>query len=325
MLALLSDMSNLKLGAFRPAIESALFFFVGAGALLLPLTPLVIGRALRQGPSVWVILLVASAITFAAMHLSQGLLTQSKSNILSSGGIGPRLVRGEPRDIFVLSAGVTFAGAMLMSCLLALVVSSVRRVGISAIGKKNRSKIGVFLILCGLGIYAPHGLTYGPLFDRYLLVPATLVVIGMFALIDLSPMPPDPLSPGSRSMFIASGGIVLALLIVSTAMTEDFFRWQRARYDLIERAYSDFDATDDSFSGGFEYDNLVRIVDQPEIAKDIVATRQWGAKLFLAHPQWSGGETIETVSIDRLLPFGGHVITLRRSTDTPFEGSADDD
>ena len=317
MISLLADLANLRLGALLPGLKSILHLYVGAGLILLPLTPVLITYSLGRRSVIWLFLPTAFAIAFMALLLEQGAFQSMNGDILSTDGIGPRLIRGEPQEVFSLSVTLTLLGSTVTSLLLLLAASSAWHSGVMSIAKDSQLRISLFLILCGFGVYAPHGLTYGPLFDRYLIVPTILVGIGMFALVARQARAGEVPLLARWPVSILSTSLVCVTLAVSAAMTEDFFRWQRARYQLIERAYAEFGATIATFSGGFEYDNLVRIVDKPATAKDTVAIGDWDPHLYLAHSYLASGEVLETVPIATVLPIGSNVITLRKSDVSP--------
>ena len=313
MISLLNDIASLRLGAFLPGLKSILHLHVGAGLILLPLAPVLIIRSRGQRLVIWAIIPLTFAIALFALILGQGIFQNMKSDILSTDGIGPRLIRGVPQEAFALSVALTLVGSLVSSLILLLAATSAWRLGRISVAKDSQLRIGLFLILCGLGVYAPHGLTYGALFDRYVILPTILISIGMFAFVERQTGAGLVRLPVPWPISITAAGLLCVTFVVSAAMTEDFFRWQRARYELIEIAYSEFRATVETFSGGFEYDNIVRIVDKPVDAKDIVATTDWDPPLYLAHSYWPSGKVLKTVRVATVLPFGSNVITLRKS------------
>jgi hypothetical protein len=310
MFKLLGDLASLRLGALVPAFKAALHLYVGAGILLLPVAPLLLERL--NGGWRWPVAAfsIAVAVTAACFVFEQPALSGLSGDILATYGVGPLLILGgvphAPFASVALTLAGTFLTTVLMMCLMPAVWAQWRNGSVF----EEQSRIPAFFILAGLGVYAPHGLTYGPLMDRYWITPTILISIGAFALMSRSP---DGNWSPSRLVFALSALLVGSGIALSSAMTQDFFSWQRARYALVDRAFTEFGATTETLAAGFEYDNLMRIIDKPDAARSIKTIGLEIRPLYLAHPWWPHGDVIATESVDRILPFAPEVVTQRRA------------
>jgi hypothetical protein len=290
--AVLSDLASLNAGVIKQPIKSALHFAAYAGLFLLPFVPVLWrhwpqsnGRRLSLAIALSTAVLVLAAGSLGALALN-GMV----GNVWSSNGAGPHLIEGQYGTGAVLPLVVTaLSFAIILS---ALVVVWLRR-KTNADGVQSRPCRSVIVLVgfTGAICYAPHAVAYAALFDRYTLTPALFLAIALAALL--------PKIETSGTMLL-SGAIAAGGILFSAVLVQDHFAWQRARYGLIDQLVATQRIDPDMIDGGFEHNNLGRVLSDFTTADQGILVDASGRLFYLATKSSPDAETLLQVSVPQL-------------------------
>ena len=260
LFAFLSDILAFRLGALRVTINALLVFALHFGFFIWPLLPLTGIMLWRLGRE-YVVIATSVAAILAVISLALGLSIPSTSigNMLTPPGIGPRLIEGAVGNVNRSAWFFTFIAFLSFSTAVLVVIMTVavdRTSGLLA----NRKRLGgaVLVLLTALITYSPHTIVYAVLDDRYVMIPSMLLSLLVLGCIDTRKLP--------ENATLASFVLIFAGFITALVMTSDFFRWQDARYALIGRVIESGLASADQIDGGFEYNNLAALLENPDNA-----------------------------------------------------------
>jgi hypothetical protein len=257
------DLIQLRLGALKPALSAALMMLLLAGLFATPFLALVGrsliargSRAVRLTRLIWVIgFTIAATIALAAsgnlMPLTGNVFADFKMGILAMPGDAPP---GPPKVFWV---GVTALASVGVSLLLLVLVDLL--VAIVATRRDPREAIlrchVVFLVAAGVLYFAPLGLPYQAMLDRY--------VIPILALF----LPLIVLVPGIKLKRPPRSALALSLLLIAVftaygvTTVHDYFAWNRIRWaacgDLMEGHLTGQKVASDDINGGFEFNNQI--------------------------------------------------------------------
>ncbi|MCB1398374.1 MAG: glycosyltransferase family 39 protein [Rhodobacter sp.] len=247
LIALLGDLLRARPHALRTMAGALALAVVQIGLFCLPLLPLLwpASRPVRLQVRA---LTFAGALAVVALTVVTGMMALggTTGDILTPEGIGPRLIGGAAPESPVLALLATLIGAELAALLFLA--------GWAGFADKRLSPAVVLLLAAGAITYAPHALAYAAVFDRYALLPAILVTLGVIGLL-----------PSDSTRWSDAALVLCAILAVgATALTRDFMDWQRHRYALVDQATTLLDLPADQIDAGFEANNLVQILANPE-------------------------------------------------------------
>lgn len=297
----LRDAGTLRLGALLRPVDVFLYFLIYFGAFCLPALPLVL--SLEQGRERWRAVLaglgIGIVILIAALAFGRSGLPGTVGDILMPDGMGPRLIQGVAGGPGMVSLPATVVFAGVAGCVL-WVLGRQCVVG-SGSGAPGRAQ-GMFVLLVGLIIAVPHAVSYGPLFDRYTVLPSLLVLVGGLAMSDRRAIP--------RLAAMTSAGLALVFILFGAHLTNAFFVWQTARYDLIATAGALYGAAPEAIDGGFEYNNLVMISAQPDAAIAMTLADAEGRAFRITAVPIAGLEPLRTVRVASGLGLGDSTLHL---------------
>ena len=177
-----------------------------------------------------------------------------ENNTIDRAGIGPYTIYdGLPRNLADLdrSPGLAWrlaglAAALGLAGLVHLLFAVIRRL------PRLRSAFDgqlVFLLLATLAYLGPFIIT--GYFDRYLLFVLPFLML-LWSQVEGS----ESVSKGVSRRSLALGWLAVTLLVSGLA-THDYFQWNRARWQAIERAEA-LGASPHTLDGGFEYNGFHR-------------------------------------------------------------------
>ena len=288
LLSFVSDVLALNLGAFRKTLEALVFAISQFGLFVLPLLPIFLGVILKgRLRYLGISVIGAVLLLLASINMGVGVIFQEGGNILTADGIGPRTIRGEASVNIPISWAITALSHFgFLSALMA---------GSLAIREKSRSSgyeraaVGsiLFLVLTAIISFAPHTIAYAAVFDRYALLPSVLLMLCVtWAVKDLDI---------SRVSIPMSAIFILVGFCVSLGLTADFFRWQDARYTLIDRLISD-GYTETDIDGGFEFNNLAAVLSDQKNAVSMLLVEPEGRSVRITRSVSPGDEVIASES-----------------------------
>lgn len=256
LLSFIRDVLALNLGAFRKTIEALVLAFSQFGFFIIPMLPIFLEILLKKGVKYLLITLFgATFLLISSIVFDTGVMFGGGGDVLTSEGLGPRTINGEASTSIPLMWAIT---ALSHFGFLAAVMSGILTVrGSSRVYKNERATVGslIFLMLAAIITFAPHTIAYAAVFDRYALLPSVLLALCIVVVIRDVKL--------SKTSIMASWASVFIGFFLSVALTSDFFRWQDARYELIETLIEDGYAEID---GGFEYNNLAAVLSDRENA-----------------------------------------------------------
>ena len=246
----------------------------------------------------------AAVLAAASLAIGEGVLSGAGGNMLTADGLGPRTLPGDVRASPAAILIVTGVGHFVLVC---SVLAAAAGVGTIAKGKRDLSRGNLaavsLLALTAVVTFAPHAVAYAAVFDRYALLPSILLVLALSRVMDL-----DSISATSLRLCM---GLVLAGFVLSLLLAADHFRWQDARYSLIDRLLSAGVAAED-IDGGFEYNNLTAVLANREEAVSMSRVDPTDRPLRLTRHPDPGDEILATEGYMRLLGFrGGTVYAVR--------------
>lgn len=243
-------LSSFSPSVIKPPIFAALHFLGYFGLLLIPAAPFIL-TVTKLSIRAWAFVLIGAVVlTWLSNAVGQLVIANSNTGVLNYDGAGPRLVAGEMAEFHL------FAIALTCLCMtLSIGVLTAVAVNFRTFDRSAASSVVIFIILSGVIAYGPHGLTFFALFDRYTLLPSIMVLIGTVGF----------LAKNSGRLTTPRSSLVLTIAFgaVSAVLVSDMFAWQRARYALIREAQSTHTLADYEIDGGFEYNNLTALLDNP--------------------------------------------------------------
>jgi hypothetical protein len=295
LLDFVADVLSGNLGAFRQSLRAILVVSAQYGLFISPLIPVLWSASRPEcGRHVLHAAFAAALLTSGSVYFGITVPSMRTGNILSTEGLGPRLILGEMHPLPVTALVVTAVGHFLAAYSVSLLVDGLsRKRGLEV---DPGVKAGVILLVAtAVLIYAPHTLAYAAVFDRYALLPSILLAVVVLRAVSFN---------YTAAQFLLSSALLVgAGFLASLTLTADFFRWQDARYDLINRLVESGAVSANEIDGGFEYNNLqfilehpedavslrlvdpserpVRLTREPSVGEDIVATQQYRRPLGL--------------------------------------------
>lgn len=259
LLTFVGDVFAANFGAFLQTIKALLIASSQFGLIALPIMPILSSILWRRGRGhILVTAGITAILTVASLVIGVGVLSTSGGNMLTAEGIGPRNITGEIGVSNVAIYLITTIGHFGFACSVLVAASSIgTTIHEDGLATKNVRGGTLLLFLTAILIFAPHTVAYSAVFDRYALLPSILLVLVVLRVV-------YPISFSKESVW-SSGVIIGAGFAFSLLLTADFFRWQEARYTLIDRLLSDGFMEGD-IDGGFEYNNLIVVLERPEEA-----------------------------------------------------------
>lgn len=260
---LVSDLAGLRLGALKPAFAAMLQLVGYLGLLCLPLLPLFLG-ALGGSRGKLLVGLGFPALlgTTAALAMNRSVMGGAVGDVLTSEGLLPRLVYGAVPEVMVLSASLTLVCFWAAFVAIAAAVQGWRGWKAAASsGGDARMPVVLLVATTALASYAPHGLTYAALFDRYTLLPASLILVVLAGMAPVQINRTMRFAPVVLPAFLSG-----ALIVVSVTFLNDDFRWHRARQMISNEATATLGVVPELIDSGFEPINLAHVLALPEVA-----------------------------------------------------------
>ncbi|MBV1866577.1 MAG: hypothetical protein KUG69_01525 [Marinosulfonomonas sp.] len=298
-----SDMISGNFVALFQSVRAMLIFSANFGIFLLPLAPILLQSIFVQPFIRKPLRLIVSAgfaaglLTLLSLLLGAAVLSDTIGNILTHEGVGPRLIEGSATQHGIWGNILTFIGHFVATVTLISVVLGflARRLSCSPLDKSTKGAV-TLLLLSAVIIYAPHTMAYAVVFDRYSLLPSILVSIAVLRLIEFD--------YSNKRILQYSIGLASVLFLMSLFLVSDFFRWQDARYRLIARLVSEGQIAANEIDGGFEYNNLTAIENNPATAVSMVRVDAVNRKTRLSKSLGLDDELVDSEKYHGLFGFG---------------------
>jgi len=305
LLTFVGDVFAANFGVFLQTIKALLIASSQFGLIALPIMPILSNILWRRGRGhILVTAGITAILTVASLVIGVGVLSTSGGNMLTAEGIGPRNITGEIGVSNVAICLITTIGHFGFACSVLVAASSIgTTIHEGGLATKNVRGGTLLLFLTAILIFAPHTVAYSAVFDRYALLPSILLVLVVLRVV-------YPISFSKESVW-SSGVIIGAGFALSLLLTADFFRWQEARYTLIDRLLSDGFMEGD-IDGGFEYNNLIVVLERPEEAVSMNLVDGTDRQVRLTKRPNLGEEVIFVEEYSRLFGLGlGQVYAVR--------------
>lgn len=286
------DLATANFGALRTSIGAFLRLSSFSGLFLLPVLPLLWSRLTAAN---WALALVgALVLTIASIALNAGVFAV-RGDMLSSAGLGPRLIDGaSPESPIFLAAAFTFVGHLIMLAALITVIAALMAKGHGRGHLETSHKPALALLgLSAIIGFGPHAAAYAAVFDRYTIFPAALFAIVTLRLIEVGET--------DRKRLRWAFGLAVALFCLSVSLTRDLFAWQDARYALISRLVENGVAAAQDIDGGFEYNNRNAIFDHPQEAVTMPLIDASTRSVFLSERPKATDEVLDQISVSKFL------------------------
>lgn len=262
MRRLLSDLTHFAVGALIPGVRAAFNLLRWLGVFMLPLLPLIVLRRGFEPNRKFLLIAVAlsAAMITASVVLNAWLPVGATGNILTPEGLGPRLIKGSYDTWSSVPQVLSIVGSISVSLVLARLLPELRTFWVRQAPSRTPMVL-VLLVVTATFSYLPYGLFYGAWFDRYALVPCTLLVACIVVVLNKSIV--QALTDFPQSLRFVSALLLFAGVGLSSLLAHDFFSWQRARCSLTERASTHYKLSYATLDGGFEYNNLQALLADP--------------------------------------------------------------
>lgn len=305
LLTFVGDVFAANFGAFLQTMKALLIASSQFGLIALPIMPIFSSILWRRGRGhILVTAGITAILTVASLVIGVGVLSPSGGNMLTAEGIGPRNITGEIGVSNVAICLITTIGHFGFACSVLVAASSIgTTIHEGGLATKNVRGGTLLLFLTAILLFAPHTVAYSAIFDRYALLPSILLVLVVLRVV-------YPISFSKESVW-SSGVIIGAGFALSLLLTADFFRWQEARYTLIDRLLSDGFMEGD-IDGGFEYNNLIVVLERPEEAVSMNLVNGTDRQVRLTKRPNLGEEVIFVEEYSRFFGLGlGQVYAVR--------------
>ena len=299
LLIFLGDLLAANFGALLFSVKALLTALALFGLFALPLLPILCAALWQNDRNyVWFAAGGAVLLTAASLGLGIGILADAGGNAITGDGLGPRLLKGASTVHPLLVGAVTAIGHFGCLCAVLAALSSTRQDNSWVHDKPLRGSL-LLLVLTAVVTFGPHMAVYSAVFDRYTLLPSILLAMAVLRIVSFSGF-----SPGLGTISTGLGCLGLA---ISLTLAADFFRWQDTRYALIDQLVST-GIDPQEIDGGFEYNNLLAILDHPDSAISMPALMGIERPVTLKHTPAPTDEIIAQAPYERFFGLATGVI-----------------
>jgi hypothetical protein len=270
---MIGDLLALRVGALRQTLQALLHFWGYFGLLCLPMIPLFFRRFSGERWNLFLCLVACAFIGTAVSVLTgQMVMGGPVGDILTSDGLLPRLLDGaEPKTAWI-------APVLTLCCFGSALVAfttgvkglsrSVERKELPTNSRRYESRpelscrvnmsVTLLVAVTAIALYAPHGLAYAALFDRYTLLPASLLLAVLASLARLRSTFDDGGVDWLPSL--ASVSLSSTLITGSLISLNGDFDWHRNRMTLLNYAITSLGIPSIQIDAGFEPNNLAHVL-----------------------------------------------------------------
>jgi hypothetical protein len=320
-----ADLIHLHPGALKPSLSASMLMIMYSGLFGAPwlvlLGPSLIGRGslgARRARLAWVAAFTVGVTAALAgsgrlMPLTGNIAGEFKMGILSLPGPLPD---GPPRALFVALTAVAAAGASVILLVLFELVKAILSRGRDPEAADRRCH-AVFLIVAGVLYFAPLGVPYQLMLDRY-------VVEILALLMALALMVPGVDRRRAPAAAVAvSMAMTAALAAYSATTIHDYFAWQRASWAAATDLMDGRKVPPDEINGGFEFNNQLpnwRAIYTTSNKNKLIEGAE-SRPYTIAYGELPGHEVIGRRPCGAWLPYSPQeILTLRRITPAPDAG-----
>lgn len=292
-----------------------------SGLFLLPV--LVILTLNNQAIKPWLSRAVIPLAVIGTLLMAYaGQLMPIKANILNATGLGPLSLddtyllnmphKAElPAVFWAVISFFTLAGVCLLGWfLLPMLKDAGLRLYQAITGKyKPDAKCSVRLFFLSGAIIYMGPLIFLGFYDRYLVMLMILLALAFFS--------PGGINLPALKVRYAAALIVLPTALFTVAATQDYFSWNRARWDAIHRLSEDKNIHYSKINGGFEFNGYSLFNNDFLISSTRDIWWEEEDDLFMiAFGRLPGYEVVDTYSYSSWLPpFKGQILVLREIKD----------
>ena len=301
LMSFVGDLVVGNIGALRQSVEAIIKALSVFGIYLLPISAFIVHRVLKMNPYLLgLAVITACVLTLLSQALHTGIFSVT-GDIITTEGVGPRLIDGKLPGNLMAASFLTLVGHA--SATLFIFAAALGIAGGRAENRENDAEIVssiLLLFLTALIVYAPHATAYAAVFDRYALFPSLLLSIVVVQTLS---------GHGKSQTVIHVSAIAFAVFISgSLLMVSDYFRWQDGRYALIKRLVETDAEYGTNIDGGFEYNNLLAIVERPNDAVHMRLVDPSSRKIRLTKTPKPSDEILDSETVSQFLGYSSDTI-----------------